>query len=142
VDELRWSEALLVGVPSIDTGHRVLAALIDAIERAVGRGEDPRDVQDLLLRLVEETKAHFDVESDLMRATTFPGSEGHEREHDALLDHVSRLLNDHADGRSRMTIDLARSLRDWLMRHVQESDRALAEHIRASGEASALGLRD
>lgn len=121
----------------MDEGHRVLAALIDALERAVGRGEDSKEVQDLLLRLVEDTRDHFAVESGLMRATAFPGRETHEREHDRLLAHVSMLLNNHASGHSRMTIDLARSLRDWLLWHVRESDLPLADYVRGSGEASA-----
>jgi hemerythrin len=132
VKELRWSDALLVGVPSIDAGHRVLAALVDAIERAVSRGEDARDVQDLLSRLVEDTRDHFEVEGELMRDTGFLARDAHEREHDALLTHVSTLLSNHASGQPRMSVDLARSLRDWLMRHVQERDIPLAEHLRSS----------
>jgi hemerythrin-like metal-binding protein len=136
VDELRWSDALLVGVPSIDAGHRLLAALVDAIERAVSHGEDPRDVRDLLVRLVEETKDHFDVEGGLMASTSFPGREAHEDEHERLLAHVSMLLRRHGAGEPRMGVDQARALRDWLMRHVRERDVALAAHVRATERQS------
>jgi hemerythrin-like metal-binding protein len=131
---LRWSDALLVGDSSIDGGHRTLAALVDAIERAVSRGEDAREVGDLLLRLAEDTKDHFDVESALMRATGFAGREAHEGEHERLLGHVSMLLSNHVSGKSRATVDHARSLRDWLMRHVEESDSPLAGHLRESAD--------
>jgi hemerythrin len=132
MDELRWSDALQVGVPSIDAGHHGLAALTDAIERAVSRGEDAGDVHELLARLVEDTREHFDVEQNLMRTTGFPGREAHEREHERLLGHVSMLLNSQASGQPRMTVDDARALRDWLMHHVAEADRALGRYLLSS----------
>jgi len=142
MDELRWSDALQVGVPSIDAGHHGLAALIDAIERAVSRGEDASDVQELLARLVEDTREHFDVEQNLMRTTGFPGRDAHEREHERLLGHVSMLLNNRASGQSRMTVDDARALRDWLMHHVAEADQALGRYLLSTGARSGISRMD
>ena len=134
MDERTWNDAFAVGVESMDRAHRVQAALVDAIERGVNRGGDPREVQDLLLRLVEETTDHFAAEHDLMRARGFPEREAHVEEHDKLLQHVSALLGSHSAGQPRTTVDLARSLRDWLVRHLEGSDRALGEFLGGSGD--------
>jgi hemerythrin len=44
------------------------------------------------------------------------------------------LLNNHASGQTRATVEHARALRDWLMWHVQERDVPLASHLQASDE--------
>jgi hemerythrin len=114
----------------MDGEHRVLAALVDAIERGASRADaSPGELQDLLLRLVEETADHFAAEHELMRATAYPEREAHVREHDRLLRHVSALLSSHAAGRPSITIFTARSLREWLEKHIEGSDRALAEYL-------------
>jgi len=128
--ELRWSERLEVGVGSIDDGHHGLAALIDALERAVSRGEDPREVQDLLVRLVGETRDHFAVEEQLMDAYVFPGRAAHVKEHARLLQEVASLLGDHATRHRRLTTEMARSLGKSFMDHIQRRDLPLGGYLR------------
>jgi hemerythrin len=124
------NEKLRVGVPSLDSEHRILAAQVDAIERVSSRGDaSPHELQDLLQRLVEEAAEHFAAEQDLMRATGYPDREAHAREHDRLLQHVSALLSSHASGRAPITLFTARSLREWLEQHIEGSDRALGEYL-------------
>jgi len=48
-----------------------LAALIDAVERTLVRGDDPCHVQYLLLRLAKGKTDHFAAERDLMQAPPF-----------------------------------------------------------------------
>lgn len=130
-----WNDALRVGVPPMDREHFALAALIDDIERAVlGRGH-AREIEDLLLRLVDETSDHFATEHDLMQATGFPGREAHIEEHDRLLGHVSELLRRHSMRQRRLTIRMARSLRAGLVLHVQGKDRVLADFLAALGSS-------
>ena len=131
-----WNDALRVGVAPMDRAHNALADLVDEIEMAVRRDRDPREIQDLLLRLVEETSDHFSEEQDLMLATGFPGREAHVEDHDRLLGHVSELLRSHSTGQRLMTIDLAHSLRAWLVLHIQGKDSVLAEFLSAPGGAA------
>jgi hemerythrin-like metal-binding protein len=135
VDPLRENDALDVGIGSIDVGHRTLAALVDALDRAVQRGEDAEEIGDLLLHLEAETSQHFAVEQDLMAATRYPGRRDHMDEHSRLVQRLSALLEDHAAGRTKLTSDEIRSLRDWLMGHIHDSDRALGVFLRAAGHS-------
>ena len=132
MNEQTWSEALVVGVAALDGAHRVQAALVDAIKDAVSRGAERREVQELLLRLAEETSDHFATEHELMRATRFPDREAHVEEHDRLLQHVSALLTAHTAGQPGLSLEVARSLKKWLLHHIQGRDRTLAEYLRRS----------
>jgi hemerythrin len=120
--------SLAAGLPWMDGAHEVQATLVDSIEETASRG-DRREVQDLLLRLVEETADHFALEHDMMRSTGFPEREAHVEEHDRLLRQVSALLESYAMGEQAKTLDLARTLRGWLAAHIHGKDRALAEFL-------------
>lgn len=128
-----WRDALWLGHAPMDRAHGTLAALVDEVELAVRRGEDPGEVQGLLLRLVEETSDHFSEEHELMLASGYPGREAHIEDHDRLLSQLSELLSSHSTGEQRMTVKLAGSLRAWLVIHIQGPDRALADYVRARG---------
>lgn len=113
----------------MDAGHRLQAELVDELIGAIEKGSDSEAVQAVLLRLVDETTDHFAAEQELMRASGYPAYEAHVEEHSRLLDRVSRLLTEFAAGRAELTLQTARSLRPWLLDHIQGMDRALASFL-------------
>lgn len=115
----------------VDGDHRGLILLMDRLVEAASRPGNHDAVQDLLLLLADASTDHFTSEQDLMRAVDYPAYEGHASEHDWFLDHVSRLLENHAHGKAHLTLELARSLRPWLEEHTQIHDGALLEYARA-----------
>ncbi len=131
-----WNESLQLGVPAMDGAHRLQTELVDGLIEAIHAGADAETVQTALLRLVDETTDHFAGEQELMRASGYPAYEAHAEEHSRLLDRISRLLSDFAAGRATLTLQTARSLRPWLIDHVQGMDRALASYLRRREAAS------
>jgi hemerythrin len=114
----------------MDVAHRLQADLIRGLENAARSPAMRPSLQDLVLRLFEETSEHFAVEHELMRASRFPGRKAHIEEHDRLLRQLSRLLESFGKGHGIVTLATARSLKRGLARHVKGKDRVLARHVR------------
>lgn len=115
----------------VDGDHGGLILLMDRLVEAASPSGSHEAVQDLLLLLVDASTDHFTSEQDLMRAVDYPAYEGHASEHDWFLDHLSRLLENHARGKAHLTLELACSLKPWLEQHTQSHDEALLEYARA-----------
>ncbi len=133
-DEPTWNAGLRLGIAEIDDAHKLQTELVDRLIEAIRAGADSETVLTALLRLVDETTDHFAAEQELMRASSYPACEAHAEEHSRLLDRVSRLLSDFSAGRAEMTLQTARSLRPWLLDHVQGMDRALATYLQRHRE--------
>jgi hemerythrin len=127
-----WSQ-LDVGNPRMDEGHRRQIQLVDSLIAAIAGDASHRVVEDLLLRLIEETTGHFAAEHDMMKGSGFPDYQAHAREHDSLLRHVSALRSSHAAGKTHLTLEMAKSLVPWLATHIREKDRSLASYLVSLG---------
>lgn len=119
------------GLAWLDADHDGLVHLMDALVEAVKNPERGDAVQDLLLQLVDASTDHFTSEHDLMRSIAYPAYDVHASEHNWFLAHVSRLLENHAQGRTRLTLEVAQTLRPWLAEHVETQDGALVDYAQA-----------
>jgi hemerythrin-like metal-binding protein len=128
-----WDAQLDLGVPLMDSQHRELARLVNALESVVKDGEGGRElVHALLLELVDRASEHFRTEQDLMRQSRYPTTLEHDEEHERLLGRIARLREAHAGNKLELTVQVVRSLRPWLVTHIQGMDRDLALHLQHS----------
>ena len=142
---LRWRRDWELGVDFMDDDHRALAALLDELARRhgpphVGAGRERgatggRSASLLadLTRLAEHTRAHFEREEQAMRRAGFPDLPDHKSEHDQLLAELAVTLREvSATDARRLDAETLLSLKDWLLGHLLEMDRELAEFLRAA----------
>jgi len=134
-DQRGWAEGLELGVDSIDSDHRLQIKSVEALENAIKRGAQPEVVASLLRGLREHTKAHFDAELGLMRESGYPETEAHDREHERLLGQLDTLVRSYSEQRVQTALETIHSLRPWLIDHIDEMDRGLANHLRARAAA-------
>jgi len=125
-----WSPALEVGNAEIDAQHRELHERA----RRFAEGLETRSRQDvgiLFSYLRHYALVHFGAEEEWMRATGYPGLKAHKAQHDAFLDELLTLSEEHvAKGSPGLS---ARGVSDWLDRwlagHVATEDVALARFL-------------
>lgn len=108
--------------------HHRLMQIMDSLVESVAVAAGDETVRDVLLRLLAALTDHFGGEQQLMRSMAYPDHDEHANEHRWFLDHVSGLLESHARGPRRLTLEQAQSLRPWLEDHNQTHDRALTEY--------------
>jgi len=125
-----WSDAYSLEHPQIDTEHRALFALANELHEAMRNGSGSLVLKDLLSRLINYTRVHFAHEESLMRHYQYPAMNPHVAEHRKLTEQVLELQQKFEAGKLTITMETMHFLRNWLERHILQSDQLVARHIR------------
>jgi hemerythrin len=134
---LRWSEAMSVGVPSLDGDHRCLMRIIRLLEEGT-EADVPRMVDTVLDTLLVYGRFHFAREERFMAACGFPGIDVHRGEHAGFADAIARLRERHerrAD--PGVAAELLHFLTNWLVHHILIQDMAYKPFVRDADRAEA-----
>ena len=118
-----------VGVPAFDREHEHLAGIVSKVHAALKRKPDRARALELLDELIQETRNHFAHEEQALEAAGFEGLEEHAEEHSALLEEIRDMTRQFKAG-SLSALSLPTFLRNWLIPHVQGSDRKYAAVLR------------
>jgi hemerythrin len=123
---MEWNDRLSVGVDMIDSDHKRLVAMVNELHDAVlaARGKDV--LGKTLDGLITYTKTHFAREEAEMAKFKYPKAADHLREHALLAKQVLDVQAKYRAGNSAvLSMEVMAFLRDWLLKHIQASDRAL-----------------
>lgn len=128
-----WSESYSVRVHQLDEQHKKLFETINELADAmrVGKGQDV--MRDVVHRLAVYTRTHFLQEEVLMRQTGYPHLEAHHQQHVKLMEDVEKYKRDMEEGREPNIVKLLAFLQDWLLSHIQRSDKAYSDHMNQHG---------
>lgn len=136
----KWRDEWLLGIPTLDDQHRVLAdclnRLVSECAKLHGPDGDGGDTlrKEALMELMEElctrTRTHFGIEEDIMLDTDYPGYADHRREHVMLLAELkSTFATRIKDGCCNMNPETLHALKSWFIVHVAHSDRQFANWL-------------
>jgi hemerythrin len=136
-----WTPDLSVGVESIDIQHQELFLRVNALLAVVKNGPQEQEVLQMLAFLGDYIVRHFEDEEQLMQKTGYPGLARQLAEHQQLMAAFKRLRTKFArHGIDAMLAkDVEGEVCDWLVRHVQVTDRALGEWIAGGNRAERTG---
>ena len=159
---IEWTDNLVLGLPEIDDQHlgmtTVLNQLAEAVQLKIGgeynmgspplavrtpMGEVDREqesaigtthyIHQLLDELVRHTCEHFKYEEELMEKLQYSGLSGHKREHTMLVAELASYVKDITRGAEPLEKKTLCALKEWLIVHILESDKAFANHAHKSG---------
>jgi hemerythrin len=128
-----WSDKLSVGVKSIDTQHTVLFNSINELHAAMLKGQARTVVGGLLCDLLVYTRSHFSAEEALMASTGYPGLPVHHAKHIHLTKQVEEYVARFEKGDITLSHHLASFLSDWLLTHIQQTDREYGPWLNEHG---------
>ncbi|QIL81714.1 bacteriohemerythrin [Diaphorobacter sp. HDW4A] len=127
-----WSEQLELGIAEIDTQHRVLVDLANALHDEI-HGASPRCavIGQILESLVDYTHNHFIMEEVLFHKYGYAQVDAHEAEHSGFTGKIMDLLTRFEDGDTvgQETLEV---LKDWLTHHICVVDRAYLPFMSAA----------
>ncbi len=135
-DTFRWDDAYSVGVEELDSGHKRILSLGNAVIEASTEWQEQEAVSKLLAALEEESSEHFAQEEALMQQTDFPLLADHHAKHDRLTAEFHLFIQQY----KLWQIDskkLAKFLIDWLVHHIVEEDRKFQKHSSRLGRDGA-----
>jgi hemerythrin-like metal-binding protein len=130
---LAWNDMFSVGVLEIDNQHKKLIEITNRLNAAMTADLGHQALSGILGDLLTYTQTHFAYEERLMDRHRYLDREQHLLEHRKLVQIVVDFQNKFAQGEVDLTSDLMVLLRDWLSRHIMNSDRTLGKALNLRG---------
>lgn len=141
MDFFFWNKNFEVGIPSIDSQHRRLVDLINALAAAITEGGKLPDVRSLFGQLMDYAAEHFSDEEKLFAACPLPEAEKeqHRKAHQGFVD-KARSIMEHPDlFQAEAAEQVLEFLTTWLISHILGSDKKFARTLVADGQAMETG---
>ena len=128
-----WSEALQLGLETIDNQHRWLVEATNTLHDELNAPTPDRAAIGRILEgLVEYTMNHFVLEEDLFLRFGYQETAAHKAEHDGFTANVMQLLLKFEQGEN-VGLDTLELLKTWLQHHILIVDRAYVPFLREHG---------
>jgi len=131
---LTWGPMFSVGVKEIDDQHKTLIDLANRLNDQMTSGKGGKEVLDKIFNeLVAYTVSHFAMEERLMAKHSYSASDAHKDAHKKLVATVADLKKKHEQGENVLTSQVMTFLRDWLTKHILNTDRAFGRELNQKG---------
>jgi len=126
-----WSDEYSLGNEQVDVQHKKLFELVSDLVIACMDGSDVKRLRETLDFLIIYTIQHFHFEEELQLRYHYPGYVNHKTLHDAFKATVGELAEKlEKDGSSpELSNDVNKVIVQWLIRHILQEDKKIAEHI-------------
>jgi hemerythrin len=133
MDLLPWKEDYSVGIEEVDSQHKKLVEYINQLFEAMSVGKGFEALSEILNGLTEYTVKHFFTEEKHMVVYVYPDYKKHKEEHKKLVDEVAHLKKEFEAGNKKLTVEVVNFLKEWLINHINGSDKVLGEYLAQKG---------
>jgi hemerythrin len=130
---LTWNENMMLGIQSMDNQHQRWIDLINDLHDAMQQGKGSESVNQTLASMLDYTRVHFANEERLLLKHSYPGYTQHKQLHDGFIKKIKDLQDRLQKGHILLTMEIMKSLRDWLTHHIQSVDRQYAPFLKSKG---------
>ena len=130
---LAWNDLFSVGVQEIDSQHKKLLAIANRLNDAMRHNQERETLAEILNDLRGYTETHFAFEERLMDQHAYILSAQHKLEHQKLVQIVVEFQGKFNRGDADLTSEMMILLRDWLSRHIMNSDKSFGRALNARG---------
>lgn len=131
-----WDESMTTGIPAVDAQHQELFRQVNAFHTAMSQGKAAEELAKVLNFLGQYTVRHFADEERYMEQFKCPLAETNKAAHKQLLETFGRLREqfDQQGGGLRVTMEIYRTLSEWLVKHVKGVDSKLRHTVQSAKE--------
>ncbi len=130
---INWSSNLSVNIKEIDNQHQKWIAIINDLNNAMKAGKSKEILGEVFKRLIDYTNYHFKYEEDLFEKHGFAEKVSHKMVHQKLVKEVNGYYNDFIAGKMSVSIQLMQLLSNWLIDHIQKTDKAYSKYLNEKG---------
>lgn len=131
---MEWNDKLSVGIAPIDRQHQKLVGMLNTLYDGVQAGHGKDVLGKVLDGLIAYTVDHFSFEEKLFAQTGYPASAAHIKEHEDLKRQVLEVQAKYKSGAAAtLSLEVMNFLKNWLVKHIQGSDKRYGPHLVAAG---------
>lgn len=132
---MTWEPSLSVNDQELDRQHMRLVGLINSLQDAVAAGT-PRPAMDRIASdIAMFARLHFREEESVMTLIGYPAAGPHIEEHAEFTAKLDGFMRELLAAEQPITETEVGMLKDWLLRHLSESDSGYAAHLTSSPTA-------
>jgi hemerythrin len=126
-----WTANYSVKVDAMDEQHKKLIALINELHEAMKTGQGKEVTSRVLTNLVRYTQTHFTAEEKLLEQYHYPKLGEQKIAHKGFVAKIQETQKKAETTTIGVNNDLLKFLKDWLINHIEGSDKQYGEHIMA-----------
>jgi hemerythrin-like metal-binding protein len=132
---IEWKPHLSVGVQQLDEEHKRLISFLNDLHAGMLARHGKETLGPILDGLIKYTRTHFDNEEALLRKHGYPGFHAHLLEHERLASEVlaKQAAFKSSGGGVMLNIETMQFLRNWLLNHVEGTDKKYTAFLNAKG---------
>ena len=123
----QWTDDLSVGLHAIDSQHKQLISISQALHTAILTDQGEEAVKETFKALEAYVSRHFSDEEDFMCAIGYPDLEQHKAQHKQLLLRFRMLCNLDKRNAPIKPEGVAFFLAEWIDEHIATSDQAIGD---------------
>ena len=130
---IEWSNSFSVNNTIIDNQHHKLFDYLNELSDAMAVGKSNEVIEKVLDSLISYTATHFKYEEDLFEKYNYPNTESHIKTHTEFVNKVVQFKQDFMDGKALLSVKIMRFLTDWLMQHINGTDKKYVDFFESKG---------
>ena len=121
---IEWDKSFSVGQPVLDADHKKLIEILNQIYDAWQENSSTLELGKLFDELLDYTDGHFTREEAKLSARDYEDLDRHHAAHERLRELVMAFRSRHLAGQQadKLTEEMAKFLRSWLVDHILEED--------------------
>lgn len=127
---ISWKNSFNIGISAIDDQHKKLIEIINELYEAQRLGTSQSIINDVLIKMEDYTKYHFDMEEEMQHANKYPEIMQHKIEHREFIDKLTLLKRDSKKNNLLLSLKTIDYLKDWTINHILGSDKDFGEYLR------------
>ncbi len=128
-----WNDSFKIGISWVDEQHKVLFGLINKLYTTYGKAKSKAKLKEVLNDLLDYTIYHFGNEEEVFKKIDYPGTEKHLVQHKRFIDQIKTFRQEFNAGDVSVALDVVHFLQDWLVTHIQRTDKAYVDAFREHG---------
>ena len=118
-----WDDNYSVNIVEIDKQHQKLIDMINQLHEAMLEGQARDIIGAIVQRLVDYTCTHFKTEEDYFDRYDYPDTDDHKAQHRHFVRQIDQYNRDFEAGRLTLSMEVMNFLKDWLIKHIQGTDK-------------------
>ena len=132
---LEWNDGLSVRIAEMDTQHQELVDMVNTLYDSMVAGADSQVLFDIVDRMLRYTDVHFGTEEKYMSQHAYPETTAHKADHADFMAKAAQVAKDHQAAKKGLSMEVLNFLGDWLVTHINGSDKHLGEFLASKGMA-------
>lgn len=124
-----WNDDLLTGLKEADEQHKRFIEILNRLYDSMVAGKGRDVIDEILDELVRYSEYHFETEEKYMARYGYPALPAHKSEHDFFRAKIRGFVEQKNAGKLTISIEVMNFLKDWLLKHIMQSDKKYGPFI-------------